>query len=312
MLISEVMGRWLEWSKSERMETTIKAHYQPFVRIYLEAVGDHEIGEFSIHHIDRLVACLRQKGLNEVTTNMRLQRLSAFLHWARERDYVERFPKIRKMKEPRKLPQILSLEEVGKLFGRLAELKRNALTAFQRRCYLLHERALMVALATGFRRSEVFYLKWDQIDLGRKVITVRHRDSFVTKEKREKQAVMVDYLWLYLDQQKRLFPNEVYLLDDGQGRILYQDPVFLTQAFRRHYRVLGWNNRKVKPLHGFRALFANRLYHELEIELDVVRSMLGHSNERVTRLYLSETDGRHWKAFKKLNEHDQSVLTVKP
>lgn len=308
MEIETVMSKWLEWAINERRETTITKHYQPFVSAYLESVGNHEIGEYSIHHLDRFIAHLRQKGLNEISTNMKLQRLSTFLHWAKERQYIGEFPKIRKMKEPQKLPRILSLVEVRQLFERIVVLKKNANNAYMGRCYLLHERALMVALATGFRRSEIFYLKWEDIDLGRKIITVRHQPSFMTKEKQEKQAIIPDYLLIYLTKERDASPRENYLLDDQHGEIFYKDPMFLTRAFARHYKALKWGVRKIKPLHGFRALFADRLYHELEIELDVLREMMGHSNERVTRLYLSKTNPRHWKAAKQLNDYDSKFF----
>ncbi|MGK5092045.1 site-specific integrase [Deltaproteobacteria bacterium TL4] len=308
MDMHRVMEKWLEVSKTRRHPNTLKMHYEPFVKVYLKAVGNHEINEFSLEHVDQFIAYLREEGLNEVSTNMKLQRLKTFLNWAYDRGFIDKVPRFSKLREPLKLPSILSLEELERLFHRLAMLQEKADNNYLRRCFRLHERALMVLLATGMRRAEVFYLRWDYVDFGRKCIHVRHQENFIVKEKKEKRVDCPDYLLAYLLEQKKLFPKEIYLLDDGHGEILYKSPHGLTQAFNRHYKTLGWKARSIKPLHGFRALFIDRLFNTLNIELDVVSGMVGHSSTKVTKLYLSNTDRRHRNVAKKLDTYDKRIL----
>lgn len=310
MLISEVMEKWLESSRGKRHPNTLKMHYEPFVKAYLEMVGDHPIEDFKIHHVDQFIESLRVMDLGLVTVNMKLQRLITFLNWARDRDYSPNVPRIRKLREPKKLPMILNLGELESLFIRIGKLRETAPTDYLRRCFLIHERALMLFLGTGMRRSEVFYLTWNQVDFGRLCITVKHQErmGFVVKEKKEKRVELPDYLNAYLFSQRQKYPRESYVLDNGQGEMLYSDPYSLTKVFRRHYNALGWQLRGIKPLHGFRALFIDRLFNHLEIDIELVRAMVGHSDVRVTRLYLPETDKRHKKIAKQLGEFDESKL----
>ncbi len=314
MMISEVMQKWLESAKARKHPNTLSMHYEPFIRNYMELVGDHEINAFSLDHVDSFISGLKARELNAVTINMKLQRLKTCLNWAYDRDFLVRIPRFKKLDEPRKLPSILNLKEVEKLFTRLATLREKAESDYLRRCNLLHERALMLLLATGMRRSEVFYLKWHQVDFGRQCLTVRHQqeEGFTVKEKKEKQVETPDYLLAYLLEQRKQYPDEVYLLDDSQGHLMYTDPHALTLAFGRHYKALGWKMRGIKPLHGFRALFIERLYHTLDVELELVRAMVGHSDIRVTQLYLANTDKRHRKIAQKLDVHDTETVGNEP
>jgi integrase len=151
-------------------------------------------------------------------------------------------------------------------------------------------------------------LKWEDIDLGRKQIRIRNQEEHQVKEGKEKTLFMPEYLYLYLSEQRSRFPREIWLLDNEHGRLFYQNTHALTVAFRRHFQQIGIKGRKIKPIHGFRALFVDKLFNDLDIGLDVVQGMLGHSDIRVTQSYLPRTDKRHKKAVQVLDTLDHNLL----
>ena len=105
-----------------------------------------------------------------------------------------------------------------RLFARIREQgQRKGRNRRQRRAYLLHERFLMVAVNTGMRRGEIFYLPWAHIDLERDLIRVFMSTRFTVKEKREKVLPLHRDLKRYLVQQREIYPEEEWLLDSAPG-----------------------------------------------------------------------------------------------
>ena len=113
---------------------------------------------------------------------------------------------------------------------------------------------------------------------------------------------MPDFLAAYLWSERQANPKEKFLLDDGNGRRLYTDPMSLSRAFSRHFQRMGWKNRQIKPLHGFRAKYIDALFNHLGIDLEVVRDLAHHSKTDVTRGYLSGTNVRQRQAISRLNQ----------
>ena len=243
MDIKTALEEWIEVSKITKHPNTIKMHYQLLKKQYLELVGNHKLSNFKPRHAEKLIKGLKAQGLSIVTINMRIERLNTFLNWAHSKHYLQ---KISKLKEHRKLPaSCTTFTPCFNIFSGTGESIRS------RRCVKLQERFLMALIGTGARRSEIFYLTWNQIDFGRKIITVHHTDEFEVKEGREKELVMPDFLAAYLWSERQANPKEKFLLDDGNGRRLYQNPVSLSQAFSRHFQRMGWKNRRINRFTAF-------------------------------------------------------------
>lgn len=289
--VSAVFDEWIRLSEAVRSPGTL-AFYRQIKSNYLVAVGDHRMRDLAMLHIDRFLAWQQKQGLVETTVNMRLRTLNTFLNWALERELITKKPRIRTLRTTKKLPKVLSDAEVTALFERLAHLRTHHPNHRQRARYALHERFLMVVRYTGARLSEVFWLRWQQIDFEEGVIRVEKQARFNVKERREKNLPVPLVLAEYLAAERRAAPNEVYLLDNGKGELAYRAASTLSQCVRRHLQSLGVDGRGIKPVHGFRAYFAGELRNRLGLDLHTVKTWLGHSNISVTEGYFPDPEGR--------------------
>ena len=144
------------------------------------------------------------------------------------------------------------------------------------------------------RRSEVFYLRWEDVDFDSKTIKVQSHGSFQVKEKKDKVILMPRSLSDFLKEEHERSKHSTLFSH------LYHKPSAVTTAFRRHLTELGLNG-KMKTIHGFRASFATNLYRE-GVDSHTIKTMLGHSNISVTEIYLTDPQHAQKEAVKKLEE----------
>jgi len=299
--MGEVMEEWIRLSASIKAARTITT-YRVMRRAYLEGVGDHPLRDFGMLHVDRYTTWLQQQGLEPATLNIRLHTLNTFLNWAVERELLEKKPRVRQLRATKKLPKVLSPEDVDALMAHVTKLRESHPNRRQRAYYRLHERFLRVARYTGARLSEVFWLKWEQIDLEASVIRVEKQGQFNVKERREKILPIPQRLRDYLAAERAASPGETYLLDDGVGALAYTSPYALTRVFQRHFQHLGFSKRGIKPVHGLRAFFAGELRNTLGLDIHTVKTWLGHSNISVTEGYFPDPDGLLREGVKRYDE----------
>ena len=255
-----------------------------------------------MRHIDRFILALRSQELAAATINIRLRILKTALRWMYDREEIGKLPRIRLLQAEKKLPRVLSEDDLQVLLARLHDLRETAPNFRQRRFYALHERYAMVASATGARLAEVFWLPWSNIELDAAEITIRVQTRHMVKEKREKVIPIPGFLVGYLSRERTQAPDETWLLDNGNGEHAYTDPSAFTRAFQRHFRALGFDKRGIKPTHGFRALYATRLRNKLGVDVHTIKDLLGHSRIEVTEGYFSNTETSKRVAVDKLNK----------
>ena len=94
-------------------------------------------------------------GVSNATINRALEIVRRILHLARDEwNWLQRFSKVRMLKEPRRRIRFLTREEADRL---LEELPAHL-------CPVVR-----FALATGCRRSEILQLEWQRVDFDRRV-----------------------------------------------------------------------------------------------------------------------------------------------
>jgi integrase/recombinase XerD len=183
-----------------------------------------------------------------------LYRVTLHKDWA-----VEHIPFARR---PRKLPVVLSREEVTQFFQGLAKLKHRAL--------------LMTAFATGLRTSEVAHLRVSDIDSQRMVIRVYQgkgsKDRYVMLS--PKLLVLLRAYWKAARPTHWLFPGR------RPDRPLSRDAV--SAACCKASRASGLT--KAVTVRALRHSFAT---HLLEAGADVrtIQLLLGHRSLATTGRY---------------------------
>jgi len=188
------------------------------------------------------------------------------------------FPKV-----PRKLPVVMSQEEVAKVI----DSARN----------LLQRTILMALYSTGARRAELAQLKVADVDSQRMVIHIRHGKGGHDRDVplSEKLLEALRQYWRWMKPKTWLFPG---LAKGGRvDRPMHDKVVWwsVQQAVQR-----AGLQKRITP-HTFRHSFATHLL-EGGADLKTIQVMLGHSKIEDTAIYL-HLSRRHLQAV--VNPLDQ-------
>ena len=166
------------------------------------------------------------------------------------------------IREPRKLPVVLSPEEVARLLDAAPGLKYTA--------------ALSVAYGAGLRAAEVVSLKINDIDSERMVIRVEQG-----KGRKDRYVMLSPHLlallrawWKAARPQGWLFP--------GRDRVQPMTTRQLNRACHAAAQMAEINKRV--SLHTLRHSFATHLL-EQNIDIRVIQVLLGHAKLDTTALY---------------------------
>jgi site-specific recombinase XerD len=165
-------------------------------------------------------------------------------------------------KQPKKLPVVLSLEEVARFFAAVVGIKHRAI--------------LMTAYAAGLRISEVVALRVEDIDSQRMVLRIRQakgrRDRYVMLSPRL-LALLREY-WKAARPTEWLFPGDV------PGRPLTAGTVHRVCVQAARDAGLG----KHVTVHTLRHSFATHLL-EAGTDIRTIQVLLGHRNLKTTAVY---------------------------
>jgi site-specific recombinase XerD len=203
---------------------------------------------------------MRSAGASAGSMNRSVSALRFFFTVTLDRNAVAEV--LTTVREPRKLPVVLSPEEVARLLDAAPGLKYKA--------------ALSVAYGAGLRATEVVSLKIADIDSTRMVIRVEQgkgrKDRYVMLS--EQLLHLLRTYWATSRPQGWLFPG--------------RDPVnpLTTRQLRRACRAAadaaGIDKRV--SLHTLRHSFATHLL-EQKVDVRVIQLLLGHKKLETTALY---------------------------
>jgi integrase/recombinase XerD len=223
-----------------------------------DTATDEELRRFQLHLVDA--------GTGAVTINVTITALKFFFDVTLGRPGV--MAKMQHVRVPRKLPVILSPEEVGRLIAAAPNLK--------------HQAAMSVAYGAGLRVSEVVSLKVGDIDGQRMTLRVEQG-----KGRKDRYALLSPVLL----QRLRAW----WRLGHAQGRILPGGWLFpgmdptdhlsarqLNRAVHLAATTAGLDKR-VTP-HVLRHSFATHLL-EQKVDIRVIQVLLGHKKLETTALY---------------------------
>lgn len=179
-------------------------------------------------------------------------------------DTTLNYKKLTRAKQTRRLPQLFTREEVGKIIESSDSL--------------CHRAMLMLAYGSGLRLNEITGLKVSDIESGEKRILVRHgkgdRDRYAMLPKATLK-VLREY-WLSCKPRPR---DWLFEAPRAGGR--YQDRT-LQDAFRSALRKSGV--KKHGTLHTLRHCFATHLYEDGH-NLLALKKLLGHVRLDTTAWY---------------------------
>jgi integrase/recombinase XerD len=223
-----------------------------------DAASAEDLRRYQLH--------LVEQGISSGNLNATLTGLKFFFETTLERP--ELIKRMRHVHEPRKIPLVLSLEEVTRLLQAAGSLKYQA--------------ALGVAYGAGLRASEVVHLSVTDIDSERMVIHVEQG-----KGKRDRYAMLSPTLlnllrawWRHAHAHRQILPGG--WLFPGQNPVNPLSTRQLNRAFHRARKAAKID--KAVSLHSLRHAFATHLLEHHE-DIRVIQVLLGHKKLENTARY---------------------------
>jgi integrase/recombinase XerD len=263
--VSPLRRRMLQDMAMRGLREHTQHDYIRFVRDFASFLGRppdtataEDIRRFQVHQAE--------SGVQPPTINSSVSALRFFFTVTLDRPDLSR--RLVLVRHPRKLPDVLSVEEVGRLLEAAPGLKYKA--------------ALGTAYGAGLRVSEVAALKVDDIDSTRMLIRVEQG-----KGRKDRNAMLSPQLlellrlWWCEGKRRNVMPPHGWLFP-GRSAV---EPVSTRQINRAvHEAVEVAGIRKRVTPHTLRHSFATHLL-EQDVDIRVIQVLLGHSKLDTTALY---------------------------
>jgi site-specific recombinase XerD len=263
--ISPLRRRLIEDMAIRRLSPKTQLHYIRHIKRFADFLG-RSADKATAKDVRRYQLWLASIGTTAPTANVSATALRFFFRVTLKRhDLAEELVSTR---EPRRLPVVLSPEEVGRLLASAINIKHKAL--------------LSLAYATGLRSSEVVSLKLTDIDSDRMVIRVEQG-----KGKKDRYVILSSILleilrewWRVARKKGWMFPGQPWLFPGYRGQH--------TSARQMHRIVRLAAGRagitKRVGVHTLRHSFATHLL-EQKTDIRVIQVLLGHKKLDTTALY---------------------------
>jgi len=239
-------------------------------------IKDVYLDEVTPLMIQKCLAWRLKSGNSKSSANRYLALLKKVFSLAIEEGYLEMNPaaKIKKSSEKDRLKErVLTEEEEVRL--------KNA-------SYPVLRSIISVALHTGMRLQEILSLRWEQVDLNEMTLTVERTKSGKPRTLPLNAALQ--------DELSRLKGQ------DGRSPYVFPNPrtgkplTTVKTAFVATCRRAGIAGLR---FHDLRHTFGSRLVERV-VDIETVRSLLGHASIAVTQRYVHSTDERRRFAVEKL------------
>lgn len=244
-------------------ESTIKTYISMFTEflIFYPDIHPKEISEEQIK--DYLLYLVNDKKVSSSYQNQSINAIKFYLEQICGGERKEYFID-RPIKEF-KLPNVLSEEDIGRIFKEVTNLKHKAL--------------LYTIYSSGLRISEALNLKVTDIDSKRKIIFIRG-----AKGKKDRVSVLSEKLIEVLREYYKKYKPKEYLFEGEKGGQYSARSANLVLKKAS----LKAGIRKTISIHTLRHSFATHLL-ERGTDLRYIQNLLGHSSSKTTEIYTHVT-----------------------
>jgi integrase/recombinase XerD len=222
-----------------------------------ESMGDEEIRNY-------LYYLMKEKKVSQSVINQSYSALKFFYETTLQRAWNGL--KIPRIKQRKRLPVVLTRQEVESIFSATRNLKHRAI--------------LMTIYSGGLRISEAAHLKLTDIDSKRMVILLRqgkgNKDRYTLLAKRTLEILRT--YWKVYHPVDWLFPGRV------PGKPINVSSI--QKTFKKALKQAGIKKRAT--VHTLRHSFATQLL-EVGTDLYYIQRLLGHTSANTTAVYLHVT-----------------------
>jgi site-specific recombinase XerD len=263
-LLSEFLTAFLSYAEGSFSKGTV-AIYKATLRNFVEHIGNFPLANYTPQHFD-VYKTERLKTIKAVTVNIELRTLRAFFNTAVRWKLLESNPfKIQLVKVPENKPTFITKQDFQKLLNVIEE-------------HWLKE-VIVFAVSTGLRRGELVNLKWESVDLSRKLLYIESSATFRTKAGRMR-IIPLNETAFFLLQSKQGKDTSGYAFSLNDKK-LHAD--WITHLFKRYVRQVNLSNQNIH-FHSLRHSFASWLAQD-GTSVYVIKDLLGHSDVKTTQIY---------------------------
>lgn len=167
----------------------------------------------------------------------------------------------------RKLPIVLSQDEIQAMFNACVNLK--------------HKVILSLLYSCGLRVSELINLKWENIDRSRKIINI-----IAAKGNKDRQVMLPDAIIPLLEKYWFAYRSQIYVLN-GQNNALQYSSTSVLQVIKHLSEKAGIKKRTYTHLIRH-CSFTHMVENGTDINL--IQKLAGHNNVKTTQLYTQISD----------------------
>ncbi|MCR4675580.1 MAG: site-specific integrase [Lachnospiraceae bacterium] len=284
-IVSEISSLWLTEVSPDLKESSI-IKYESILRNYiLPEFGDREFSDITNEDMISFVANLRksggvnQEGLAPSTVSEIVTTLNSMRIFAIRRDYIVRFnPECVTIKRDQHKIRVFSVAEEKRLIDYLNE--NINLTSI----------GIMICLYTGIRIGELCALRWEDINLKEKTMSITKTMQRLRVKGNEDKKTEVKILMPKSAHSIRTIPIPDVLVkllteyQSSEGYVLtgdkenFVEPRTLQKRFKR---ILKKCNIEDAKFHTTRHTFATRCV-ELNFDTKTLSEILGHSSVTIT------------------------------
>ena len=254
MRFSRLVEEYLVYSKHRKTEYSYRKEMS-VVNLLLAELGSLVLLDITKQRIEGLQNKWKDAGKANKTINNRTILLGTMLNYALDNGYIPYAPKVKKFKVDKKRPIIYTDDEVALIFSNSSGLMRDYLVVFY---------------YTGCRLSEIKNLKWEEIDLQKRLLNIERSKSHKYRVIPINDA-LYDHLLKLKSKKTR---HQVYLFEMSEGQPL-SDYYHRFKKFLIEQKVVG-------SIHQFRRTFTSKLV-EQQVPIEVAQELLGHSSIEVTK-----------------------------
>lgn len=251
---------YLEKLEQERYsENTIKI-YTHYFKAFVAEFSNKELPKITKEEINAYILRLIQE--KDISPSQQNQRINAIKFYyekvlGRKSEYYD----IGRPRKERKLPDVLSKEEIAAMIKSTENKKHKFLIALIYSC--------------GLRRSEAINLKTEEIDLKRMQVKIRG-----AKGKKDRYVPLAKKTFVYLNEYYKNEEPKIFVFEVKPGRKYSATSVY--NVIKKTAKDAGIRKR-VYP-HILRHSFAT---HNLEQGMDLrfIQELLGHESSKTTEIY---------------------------
>lgn len=258
---SKKINAFKHWLRSKRYASNTIKTYTDAISIFLRFMADKNLQCITNHDIIHFNnSYILAHNFSASYQNQFVNAIKLFFRTIQNKTID--IDSIHRPKREKKLPNVLSKEEIKDILAATANIK--------------HKTMLSLIYACGLRRSELINLKPNDVDSKRKLLIIRQ-----SKGKKDRIAPISDKLIDVLRNYYKTFKPKTWLFEGQISGEKYSEQSLqsvLKQALQKA------NIQKPVTLHWLRHSFATHLL-ENGTDLRYIQELLGHNSSKTTEIY---------------------------